>query len=67
MEQSRSSEANNHSASQEILHLLWNPKVHYHVHKIQSIPIHCTTFHNELIVFSGNELLALRPSLNLKE
>jgi len=25
--------ANSHSASQEILHLLWNLKVHYHVHK----------------------------------
>jgi len=29
-----------HSASQEIPHLLWNPKLHYHVHKsLQAVPI----------------------------
>jgi len=28
MEQTPSSEANSHSASQEIQHLLWNPEVH---------------------------------------
>ena len=33
MEQSPSWEANQFSASQEIPHLLWNPKVHYHIHK----------------------------------
>jgi len=27
-------EANSHSPSQEILFLLWNPKVHYRVHRI---------------------------------
>jgi len=31
--QSPSWEANNHLASQEIPCLLWNPKIHYHVHK----------------------------------
>jgi hypothetical protein len=33
MEQSHSPETNSHSATQEILHLLENPKVHYRINK----------------------------------
>jgi hypothetical protein len=53
MGQNPSWEANRFSASQEIPHILWNPKVHHRIHKrsptvrtlSQLDPVHATTFH----------------------
>ena len=53
MEQSPSGEANQFTASQEIPHILWNPKVHHRIHKYpppvplpsQIDPVHAPTSH----------------------
>jgi hypothetical protein len=59
MEQSPSWEANSHSASQEISHLLWNPKVHYRVqnspplvqvHPVHTFPSNYCTTHSHIIL-----------------
>jgi len=67
MEQSPSSEANRFSASQETPRILWNPKVHYRIHKCpppvpilsQLYLIHASTSHSLKILISSYLRLGL--------
>jgi len=73
MEQSPSREANRFSACQEIPRILWNPKVHYRIHKCppsvpilsQLDPVHTPTsyFLRTILILSSHLHLGLPSAL----
>ena len=73
MEQSPSWKANWFAASQEIPHILWNPKVHYHIHKCpppvpilsQLDPVHIPLPWRFILILSSHLCLGLPSGLFL--
>ena len=71
IQHSPSWEANRFSCSQEIPHILWNPKVHYRIHKCpppvtilsQLDPVHASTSSRPILILSSHLHLGLPSGL----
>ena len=71
MQQSPSWEANRFSVSQEIPRILWNPKIHYRIHKClppvpilsQLDPVHNPTYWRSILILSSHPSLGLPSGL----
>ena len=61
MEQRPSWKANRFAVSQEIPHILWNQKVHYHVHHILSQPNTVHTPASQFLKIHRNIILPSKP------
>jgi hypothetical protein len=67
MEQSSCSETNMFQATQEIPHVLWNPKVYHRILKNPPLVRCVFEYFVTLLIFNGEDLLPPRPTLKRED